>query len=111
MEEVGRIHLGDVINTMKHGSLVMTNLGDTSIPHSGSVLFGTVSGAIGLVTHLPQHFYDFLLDLQTRLTKVIKSIGRVDHAQWRTFSSDKKEEASKGFIDGDIIESFLDLDR
>merc|ERR1719323_2156892 len=25
MEEVGRIHLGDVINTMKHGSLVMTN--------------------------------------------------------------------------------------
>ena len=26
-------------------------------------------------------------------------------------SSDKKDESCEGFIDGDIIESFLDLDR
>lgn len=111
MTEVGRIHVGDIINMLCHGSLVMTNLGDTSIPHTGSVLYGTVGGAIGLVTQLPQDFFDFLLDLQTRLTKVIKSIGRIEHYQWRAFSSEKKEEASEGFIDGDIIESFLDLDR
>ena len=111
MTEVGRIHVGDIINMLCHGSLVMTNLGDTSIPHTGSVLYGTVGGAIGLVTQLPQDFFEFLLDLQTRLTKVIKSIGRIEHYQWRAFSSEKKEEASEGFIDGDIIESFLDLDR
>jgi len=111
MTEVGQIHVGDYINVFSHGSLVMQNLGDSSIPHSGSVLFGTVGGAIGLVTQLPQDFYEFLQDLQTRLTKVIKSIGRIEHSQWRAFSSDKKDEQCEGFIDGDIIESFLDLDR
>merc|ERR1719189_878967 len=111
MSEVGRIHIGDHLNVFKHGSLVMQNLGDSSIPHTGSILFGSVGGAIGLVTQLPQEFYEFLQELQTRLSKVIKSIGRIDHNNWRSFSSEKKDEASEGFIDGDLIESFLDLDR
>merc|ERR1719336_107975 len=111
MAEVGQIHIGDHLNVFKHGSLVMQNLGDSSIPHSGSILFGSVGGAIGLVTQLPQDFYEFLQELQTRLSKVIKSIGRIDHSNWRSFSSDKKDEACEGFIDGDLIESFLDLDR
>ena len=29
----------------------------------------------------------------------------------RIICSDKKDESCEGFIDGDIIESFLDLDR
>merc|ERR1712242_317398 len=111
MNEVGQIHVGDFINTFRHGSLVMQNLGDTSIPHTGSILFGSVGGAIGLVTQLPQDFFEFLHELQARLTKVIKSIGRIEHSHRRSFSSDKKDEACEGFIDGDIIESFLDLDR
>ena len=129
MAEVGQIHVGDYINVFQHGSLVMQNLGDTrynvgkvsrkcfvdtsnaSIPHTGSILFGSVGGAIGLVTQLPQDFFEFLHELQARLTKVIKSIGRIEHSNWRSFSSDKKDEACEGFIDGDIIESFLDLDR
>ena len=32
----------------------MQNLGDSTIPHTGCVLFGTVNGSIGLVTQLPQ---------------------------------------------------------
>ena len=40
MTEVGRIHIGDHLNVFKHGSLVMQNLGDSSIPHTGSILFG-----------------------------------------------------------------------
>jgi len=111
MTEVGQIHIGDFVNVFRHGSLVMQNLGDSTIPHTGCVLFGTVGGSIGLVTQLPQDFYEFLNDLQVKLTKVIKSVGRIEHSNWRSFSSDKKDEACEGFIDGDIIESFLDLDR
>jgi len=111
MTEVGQIHIGDFVNVFRHGSLVMQNLGDSTIPHTGCVLFGTVGGSIGLVTQLPQDFYEFLNDLQAKLTKVIKSVGRIEHSNWRSFSSDKKDEACEGFIDGDIIESFLDLDR
>jgi len=89
----------------------MQNLGDSTIPHTGCVLFGTVNGSIGLVTQLPQDFYELLLDLQNRLTKTIKCVGRIEHGVWRSFSSDKKDEVCEGFIDGDVIESFLDLDR
>ena len=47
MTEVGQIHVGDQINAFCHGSLVMENLGDSSTPHTGSILYGTVHGAIG----------------------------------------------------------------
>ena len=47
MTEVGQIHVGDQINVFCHGSLVMDNLGDSSTPHTGSILYGTVHGAIG----------------------------------------------------------------
>ena len=52
--KVGQIHIGDMVNVFRHGSLVMQNLGDSTIPHTGCVLFGTVNGSIGLVTQLPQ---------------------------------------------------------
>ena len=58
MTEVGQIHVGDMINVFRHGSLVMENLGDSSTQHSGSVLYGTVQGAIGMF-----HFY-LIYDIQ-----------------------------------------------
>ena len=50
MNEVGQIHVGDFINTFRNGSHVMQNLKDTSTPHTGSVLFGTLASFIGMVT-------------------------------------------------------------
>lgn len=111
MSEVGRIHIGDQVNVFRDGSLVMQNLGDNTIPHNGSILMGTVDGSIKLITQIPQEFYEFLSDLQSRLCKKIKSVGRIENTFWRSFANDKKEEQSEGFIDGDVIESFLDLDR
>jgi len=111
MTEVGQIHVGDMINVFRHGSLVMENLGDSSTQHSGSVLYGTVQGAIGMVTSLPTDFYNFLNELQKNLTRAIKSVGRIDHDFWRSFMNERKTEAMEGFIDGDLIETFLDLSR
>lgn len=34
----------------------------------------------GLVTQVPQDFFNFLSDVQTRLAKVIKSVGKIDHS-------------------------------
>lgn len=64
---------------------------------------------IGLVTQIPSSFYDFLHELQTRLTSTIKSVGKIEHSYWRSFHTDIKTEPSEGFVDGDLIESFLDL--
>lgn len=111
LNEVGQFHLGEMVNVFRHGSLVMQHLGESTTPTHGSVLFGTVHGAIGLVSQLPADFYKFLEEVQTKLTKVIKSVGKIDHASWRAFCTERKTEAAAGFIDGDLIESFLDLSR
>nr|DBA17370.1 TPA: hypothetical protein GDO54_002833 [Pyxicephalus adspersus] len=111
LQEVGLFHLGEFVNVFCHGSLVMQNLGETSPPTQGSVLFGTVNGMIGLVTSVSESWYNLLLDVQNRLNKVIKSVGKIEHSFWRSFHTERKTEAATGFIDGDLIESFLDISR
>jgi DNA damage-binding protein 1 len=63
------------------------------------------------VTQIPNDFYEFLLEVQESLINVIKPIGKIEHAYWRSFHNDRKQEPCEGFIDGDLIESFLDLPR
>nr|CAG4647642.1 EOG090X00HD [Moina brachiata] len=110
LTDIGRFHLGDMINVFRHGSLVMDHSAETlSVPTQGSVLFGTVHGAIGLVTQLPTTFYQLLIEIQSRMAKVIKSVGKIDHGFWRSFATERKIEPCEGFVDGDLIESFLDL--
>ena len=65
----------------------------------------------GLVTQVPTEFYDFLNSLESRLVSVIKSVGKIDHSFWRSFNTDMKTEPCENFIDGDLVESFLDLPR
>ena len=89
----------------------MQNVGERSTPNQGCVLYGTVNGAIGIVTQIPQDFHDFLHALEERLSHTIKSVGKIDHAFWRSFHNIQKTEPSEGFIDGDLIETFLDLAR
>uniref|UniRef100_A0A8C2WAQ8 Damage-specific DNA binding protein 1 n=1 Tax=Cyclopterus lumpus TaxID=8103 RepID=A0A8C2WAQ8_CYCLU len=113
LQEVGVFHLGEFVNVFCHGSLVLQNLGESSTPTQGSVLFGTVNGMIGLVTSLSEGWYSLLLDLQNRLNKVIKSVGKIEHSLYPSWSfhTERKTEQATGFIDGDLIESFLDLGR
>ncbi|XP_059156437.1 DNA damage-binding protein 1-like [Physella acuta] len=111
MQEVGLYHLGEMVNVFRHGSLVMQHAGEHTTPISGSVLFGTVNGAVGMVAQLPQDFFNFLLEVQNRLSKVIKSVGKIEHSFWRSYFTEQKRDTCMGFIDGDLLESFLDLSR
>lgn len=83
MPEVAQFHLGDMVNVFKHGSLVMQNIGEKTTQTSGCILFGTVSGAIGLVTQLQPDFYEFLRNLEERLSQTIKSVGKIEHSFFR----------------------------
>lgn len=89
----------------------MQYVGERTTPNQGCVLYGTVMGAIGIVTQIPQDFYEFLHSLEDRLTNVIKSVGKIDHSYYRSYQTPQKTELCEGFIDGDLIESFLDLSR
>jgi len=70
-----------------------------------------VNGAVGVVATLPPEEFKFFSALQDNLGKVIKGVGGLDHASWRSFSNERKVVPSRGFIDGDLIESFLELSR
>ncbi|KAK3842433.1 MAG: UV-damaged DNA binding protein 1 [Linnemannia gamsii] len=104
----GGWHLGDQINRFKHGSLVMANQ-EGDAPAIPKLLFATVSGAIGVIATLTADKYQILHHLETNMSKVIRGVGGLDHAKWRQFRSDQRTLASTNFVDGDLIELFLDL--
>nr|XP_009587164.1 DNA damage-binding protein 1 [Nicotiana tomentosiformis] len=110
LEVVGEYHLGEFVNRFRHGSLVM-RLPDSDVGQIPTVIFGTVNGVIGVIASLPHDQYLFLEKLQTNLRKVIKGVGGLSHEQWRSFYNEKKTVEAKNFLDGDLIESFLDLSR
>ncbi len=62
---VGEFGLGEFVNRFRRGSLVM-KLPDTEAARIGTVLFGTINGAIGVVASLPKDRFDFLWRLQAR---------------------------------------------
>lgn len=72
---------------------------------------GAISGYIGLILQLPSNLYELLNSLQIALAKHVPSVGKIDHSTWRSFESDERTDTSNGFVDGDLIETYLDLPK
>ena len=106
------MHLGEQVNVIRPGSLVM-RMSDCELGDCPTRLFGTVNGGIGVLASLPHALFLTLERLQAQLSKVLKGVGGLDHQTWRAFRSDSTlcSIPMHGFIDGDLIESFLDLPR
>jgi DNA damage-binding protein 1 len=55
------------------------------------------------------------LQVQYNMNKVVHGVGGLTHSQWRAFKSERrpltKSSESRGFIDGDLVEMFLNLSR
>ena len=72
---------------------------------------GGVSGYIGLLLQLTPQLYQLLMSLQLALAAYVPSVGKIDHGTWRSFESDNHSSVSCGFVDGDLIETYLDLPK
>jgi len=108
LEICGQYHLGEFVNKFQHGSLVM-KLPESEGFQVPTLIYGTVSGAIGVIASLSEEHYKFFSKVQTNLTKVIRGVGGLVHESWRSFSNERKTVEAKAFLDGDLIESFLEL--
>ena len=107
----GQFHLGENVNVFREGSLVLKNpSGAPPLVHK-TILYGGCSGSIGLIGCIEKPLFDLLLTLQEALARSVTSIGCISHNVWRSFHNDRQKEPSSGFIDGDLIERFLDLPR
>lgn len=111
MQQVGLFHLGDSVNVFHPGSLVVQHPSECSVEVKRTTLFGTVDGVVGLILSIDETLFKRLDLIQNSLCKVIKSIGKIDHKEWRAFQGTRSSQPAMGFIDGDLIETFLDLSR
>ena len=72
-------------------------------------VFGTIDGAIGVLISIPYLRYDVLQKLEKSLRKFVQGLGGLDHAKWREFKNQTDDKPAVGFLDGDLIETFLNL--
>lgn len=49
--------------------------------------------------------------LQDCMRQAVNGVGGLSHEEWRSWSSERKKGVCKNFIDGDLIEQFVDLKR
>ena len=114
LEVVGEYHLGEFVNRFRRGSLSM-HVSESGVSQVPTLLYGTVNGVLGVVASLPQEEFAFFTKLQDRLRGsaarpgVIKGVGGLLHSEWRSFQNDRKNVEAHNFVDGDLIEAFLEL--
>lgn len=111
MQQVGLFHLGDSLNVFHSGSLVVQHPSECIVDVKRTTLFGTVEGVVGLILSIDAGLFEKLDQIQNSLCKIIKSVGKIDHKDWRAFQGNKSSQPALGFIDGDLVETFLDLSR
>lgn len=107
LEHCGSFHLGQFVNAIHQGSLVMKQEERTrNIP---TFLAAGVEGSVIFIAALPKADFQKLESLQRALHGVINGVGGLDHIHWRSpFSAFRTSNRPFGFIDGDCLEAILD---
>ena len=68
---------------------------------------------IWTILKLSKHFFHsrFVRELERRIAGETKNCMRIPHSSYRSFATEKRLEPANGFVDGDLVESILDLPR
>ena len=126
LDTIGLFNLGEMVNNFRKGSLVSADNSSISESHSpestdgleskmvprlgNQTMFATVDGTIGSIIGLDTRTTVFFLALQRAMNKVLCPIGGLTHEEFRSYRGQRNSHMSRGFVDGDLIESFSDLD-
>ncbi len=112
LEIDGEFHLGEMVNKFCSGSLMMKSLEACNTSVTPSLIYGTVAGTLGVVAEINRDLYTLLNKLEVALIKLqVGAVGDFDHNEWRNFENTQRRGGHRNFIDGDLIERFLDLTR
>lgn len=76
---------------------------------SHNLLFGAVSGRIGNLITLSEDCYRFFQAVEKVMRQTRPSVGHFSHQDWRNFNNQIRTSAVRNMIDGDLVESFMDL--
>ena len=84
---------------------------DDDIPEEVKVTYyGTMEGSIGIIISLKKDVFDFLKGLECAIVKRMKNFGSFDYDKWRSFKDGFNIKKSTGFVEGNIVEDFLNYD-
>ena len=90
----------------------MASQASRPIVSTGSqTLFGTVDGTLGVVLGLDSRTAAFFSSLERAMACVIRPVGDFSHQHYRACHAERRINPAHGFVDGDLTETFLDLDR
>ncbi|ORY85673.1 CPSF A subunit region-domain-containing protein [Protomyces lactucae-debilis] len=107
LDRTGTFRYGEFINRIVPGQIMQQDDDAIVKPHC---VFATVDGSIGIVGEIQGDQVNFLLALQTAIGETISSIGGLSHARFRAFKSASiKEMEPKRFVDGDLLEHYLEM--
>jgi len=81
LQTIGEFHLGEFVNRLAHGSLVMQTA-DTEAAKLPTVLFGTINGVIGVMASLPPETYQLLEQLQVPFSASFDAQQDELHSAW-----------------------------
>jgi DNA damage-binding protein 1 len=104
-------HTGAYINRIRAGSLVMR------VPEADpgvltSHVYGTADGGVGVIARLTDERFAFFSRVERAVEQLVPGVGGLPHEVWRAYVSDNAvPRPAVGFVDGDIVESFLGLPR
>ncbi len=74
-------------------------------------LFGTVDGTLGVILGLDGRTAAFFSTLERSMAATVHPVGDFSHQLYRARQDERNIHPAHGFVDGDLVESFLDLDR
>jgi len=110
LEKIGYFHIGEIVGTFQHGSLIMSLPENESLARQ-TIIFGSASGLIGLVARLDEEIFRKLELIQGAVNQVLRGVGGLDHSEFRSYVDDRNTFECMNFVDGDLVERYLDLPK
>ncbi|KHJ33524.1 putative dna damage-binding protein 1 [Erysiphe necator] len=108
LELTGEFHLGEMVNRMQKIQVKPT-FNAVIIPRA---FLATTEGSIYLLSTIAPSAQDLLIRLQSSIAANIKTLGNIEFNSYRSFlNMDREASEPYRFIDGELIERFLDQDE
>ena len=90
----------------------MTTLNDVEPLISNPQLYGSISGALGVVFTVESSrngLFEFLLAVQKQMQLSVTPLGNLSHQTYRSQLINVTSKISQRFVDGDLVESYPEL--
>ncbi|KAH8681585.1 mono-functional DNA-alkylating methyl methanesulfonate N-term-domain-containing protein [Xylariales sp. PMI_506] len=107
MDVTSELNLGEMVNRIRK---VTVDASENAVVVPQAFL-GTVEGGVYLFGTIAPKHQDLLIRFQVKLSQYIGTVGNLKFEKYRSFRNEQREgEAPFRFIDGELIERFLDVD-